>query len=156
MTADPISIAWHDGCEPALADSILRALPDWFGIEEALVGYVKAAAALPTAVANRMGVEVGFASLERATDAACDVHVIAVRPDHHGTGIGHALIDALAARARAEGAHLLTVKTLSGRHPDPFYGRTRHFYEAKGFLPTAELPLHWGPDNPCLLMTKVL
>ena len=72
------------------------------------------------------------------------------------------MITKATARTRREKAlrnspsRLLTVKPLSSADPDPGYAATRRFYEAEGFLPVAELPLHWGPDNPCLLMARVL
>ena len=111
---------------------------------------------MPTATAWLGNQAVGFASMGQATSAAIDVHVIGVLPDYHDQGIGRMLIRALAVRAKTDGARFLTVKTLSSAHPDPFYGRTRRFYEAVGFAPLAELPEHWGPENPCLLMGKAL
>jgi len=156
MTDATPRIIWTPGADRSVAETILRALPDWFGIEEAQVGYVEASGAMPTATAWIGDKVVGFASMEQATPAACDVHVIGVRPDCHDQGIGRLLIEALENRARSQGARFLTVKTLSSSYPDPFYDRTRGFYEAVGFAPLAELPLHWGPDNPCLLMGKAL
>ena len=147
--------ACSDGKE-AVAEAVLRDLPDWFGIEEATRNYIAAAGRLPMLVAQADGATVGFLSLERMTAAAVDVHVVGVLRAWHRRGVGHALIAAAAEAARAEGARLLTVKTLSSADPDPGYAATRRFYEAEGFLPVAELPLHWGPDNPCLLMARVL
>ncbi|MGY8995760.1 MAG: GNAT family N-acetyltransferase [Alphaproteobacteria bacterium] len=156
MTKDPPLIIWTSGADREVAETILRALPDWFGIEEALVGYVETSNVMPTATVWIDDQAVGFASMEQATPATCDIHVIGVLPQYHEQGIGRLLIQALAERATADGARFLTVKTLSSSHPDPFYGRTRRFYEAVGFAPLAELPEHWGPENPCLLMGKAL
>lgn len=144
----------HD--REALAEAVLRDLPDWFGIEEATLDYIAAAGRLPMLAAEADGTAIGFASLERATPAAIDVHAIGVLRAWHGRGAGRALIEAAAERARGEGCRLLTVKTLSAAHHDPFYAATRRFYESCGFLPVAELPELWGPDNPCLLMARVL
>jgi GNAT superfamily N-acetyltransferase len=152
----PIVVAPLEHSKEEVAEAILRDLPDWFGIEEATLGYIAKAGRLPMLVARAEGQTVGFVCLEQATPAAIDVHVIGVLRAWHRQGVGHALIDAAAASARAQGAALLTVKTLSSRHPDPGYAATRRFYEAEGFLPVAELPEHWGPDNPCLLMARVL
>lgn len=140
----------------AIAETILRDLPDWFGIETATAAYITAAGTMPMLAATSAGGVVGFASLERTTAAAVEIHVIGVLGAWHRRGVGHALVEAAAAQAQREGARLLTVKTLSSRHDDPFYARTRRFYEAEGFLPVAELPEHWGPDNPCLLMAMPL
>jgi hypothetical protein len=58
--------------------------------------------------------------------------------------------------ARSKHARLLTVKTLSPSHPDAGYALTRKFYEAVGFFPVEEFPTLWNPENPCLLMAKIL
>ena len=138
-----------------LAEAVLRDLPDWFGIEESTRAYIAAAGRLPMLIAESDGVAVGFLCLERTTAAAMDIHVVGVLRAWHRRGVGHALLAAFVATARDDGASLLTVKTLSARHPDPFYAATRRFYEAEGFLPVAELDL-WGPENPCLLMAMPL
>lgn len=152
----PIVVAPLDQGKEAVAEAILRDLPDWFGIEEATRGYIAMAGRLPMLVARARDRPVGFLSLEQATPSAIDVHVIGVLHAWHRRGVGHALIEAAAQCARQRGAALLTVKTLSSRHPDPGYAATRRFYEAEGFLPVAELPEHWGPESPCLLMARVL
>jgi hypothetical protein len=66
------------------------------------------------------------------------------------------LIATAAAHAKAHGINLLTVKTLSARDPDAGYARTRAFYTAMGFVPIEELPALWNPENPAVLMLKVL
>ena len=48
----------------------------------------------------------------------------------------------------------MTVKTLSDRHPDPGYARTRRFYHKLGFVELEEFPELWGRDNPCLYMLR--
>jgi len=55
----------------------------------------------------------------------------------------------------AAGVQLLQVKTLGPSRPDPGYGRTRLFYEGVGFAPLEEIT-GLCPDNPCLIMVKVL
>ena len=54
------------------------------------------------------------------------------------------------------GFEYLQVKTLSERHPDLNYARTRAFYSAMGFRPLEEFPELWGEKNPCLQMIKSL
>jgi len=140
----------------ALAEGILRALPGWFGIEAAIVGYAHAADALPNFIAGAGDRIVGFVTLKPTSAHAIEIHVMAVLPDEHRRGVGRALVERAAAYARAEGFTLLHVKTLAPSDPDPSYAATRAFYKAVGFLPLEELPQVWGPDNPCLLMVKVL
>jgi hypothetical protein len=48
------------------------------------------------------------------------------------------------------------VKTLSPRHPDSGYVKTRAFYFAVGFRPLEEFPELWQPENPALQMVKAL
>jgi len=140
----------------AAAEGILRALPDWFGIEQALVDYACAAHKGPTFVAEAAGEIIGFVTLAPTSAHALEVHVMAVLPGEHRRGVGGALLERAAAHARAESFALLHVKTLAASDPDPGYAATRAFYEAVGFLPLEELPQIWGPENPCLLMVRVL
>jgi GNAT superfamily N-acetyltransferase len=75
--------------------------------------------------------------------------------DHHGQGVGAAMVQAVEEDARKRGVQLLEVKTLGASHPDEGYARTRLFYERAGFLALEETDL-WGEENPCLFMVKPL
>ena len=140
----------------ALAEGILRALPGWFGIEQAIVDYARAADEGPTFVAEAGGEAVGFMTLKPTSAHAVEVHVMAVLPGEHRRGVGRALVERAATYARAGGYALLHVKTLAPSDPDPSYAATRAFYAAVGFLPLEELPQVWGPENPCLIMVSAL
>jgi GNAT superfamily N-acetyltransferase len=140
----------------APAEGILRALPDWFGIEAAIADYARAADELPTFVAEAGGRIVGFVTLKPTSASAAELHVMGVLPAWHRRGIGRALVERAAAYARAEGLAFLHVKTLAASDPDPGYAATRRFYEAMGFVPLEELPQVWGPENPCLIMIRAL
>ena len=136
-------------------ERILRGLPDWFGIEESIAGYIDA---LPTArvlVARQNGRVTGFLALRDHNPSTSEILVMAVERHAHRTGIGRALMAEAVQHAFDRGKTLLEVKTLGPSHPDPFYARTRQFYEAMGFLPLEELDELW-PGNPCLIMVKVL
>jgi GNAT superfamily N-acetyltransferase len=141
----------------ALAQSILDALPEWFGIPAALTEYVGNAEHLPMLAARANGSEpVGFLSLRKRTSVASEAYVPGVRREWHRRGVGRLLFAAAERRLLADGIRYLTVKTLSGTHPDPYYAITRRFYEAIGFEPIDEFPTLWGKDNPCLLLVKPL
>lgn len=141
----------------AICRRILADLPDWFGIPEATENYIRAAGRLPMlGCYDSSGEVAGFVSLDRTSEATVDMHVIGVLASHHRQGVGRTLVDAAADWARAQGATLLAVKTLGASYADPFYERTRLFYEAMGFLPVEEFKALWGPDTPCLLMIKPL
>jgi ribosomal protein S18 acetylase RimI-like enzyme len=148
----------HDGCADLCAP-ILRALPAWFGIEEATAAYIRATEELPTFLATPKDQQdgcSGFLTLKHHTDAAAEIYVMGVRPEAHRRGVGRALVTAAENYLRSLGIAYLQVKTLSSAHPDENYAKTRRFYQAMGFSPLEELPELWGPANPCLLMVKYL
>jgi ribosomal protein S18 acetylase RimI-like enzyme len=140
-----------DRCGP-----VLRALPEWFGIEEANVAYLEAIGKLPTFLAILECEVVGFLTLRIHFPEAAEIHVAGVLPAHHRRGLGRALLEAAESHLRAEGVAYLQVKTLSATHPDEGYGRTRAFYRAMGFVPLEEFPTLWSEANPCLLLVKRL
>ena len=136
--------------------TVLTALPEWFGIEEALEGYVQHAASAPMVTANRGDQVVGYASLAEHFDLNCELHSMGVLPSWHGRGVGRLLLEAVSAWAQQKGYRYLTVKTLAETHPDPNYAATRQFYGQVGFKPFEILPGLWSPDLPCLVMIKDL
>jgi GNAT superfamily N-acetyltransferase len=146
----------------APCEAVLRALPDWFGIEESLNQYVHDVDGLPTFVAEEDAgaahrpVVVGLLAVEMHSAEAAEIHVGGVVPDRHRTGAGRALLAAAETWLREQGVTYLTVKTLSAADPDPGYAGTRAFYVAMGFVPLLELPTLWGPKNPCLVMLKTV
>lgn len=150
-----VHVTIEAGSDAAATERILRALPDWFGIESAISDYVAAAGRLPGLVA-RLGAEVvGVALVERHFHESAELHLLAVAPEHHRSGIGRRLVAAAVTALEADGAALLQVKTLGASHPSEHYARTRRFYETVGFLPLEELPDLW-PGNPCLVMVRPL
>jgi GNAT superfamily N-acetyltransferase len=141
----------------SVARSWLAGLPEWFGIPEAAQQYVADAASLSALVAiSATGQPVGVLVHRRHFPESIEVHVMAVARSYHRQGVGRALVDALVAHAAAEGARLMSVKTLGPSRPDGGYANTRRFYRACGFLPVEELHGLWGEGNPCLVMVKPL
>lgn len=140
----------------ALCERVLRALPDWFGVEESLQNYVREVADLPVFVASLDSREAGFVAFKRQTDSAGEVCVMGVYRWAHRRGVGRALIERLEELCRQEGRTFLTVKTLAASHPDQGYADTRGFYAAMGFCPLEVFPTLWDEANPCLLMAKWL
>jgi ribosomal protein S18 acetylase RimI-like enzyme len=140
----------------AVGEGILRALPDWFGIEEAVIQYRQAIDRLPTLLAYVGGQVVGFLSLKQHNPYAAEIYVMAILPEMHRRGIGRALVRAAEAHLRGNGTEYLQVKTLSPSRPDPNYARTRAFYHAMGFRPLEELETFWDAQNPALMMVKCL
>ncbi len=137
---------------------ILRALPEWFGIEEATAQYIREIEEMPTLLAVRQatGDVVGFLTLNYHTAYAAEIHVMGVLPSMHRRGVGRALVARAEAALRGKGLEYLQVKTLSPRRECEDYARTREFYLAMGFRPLQKFPELWGAENPCLQMIKWL
>jgi GNAT superfamily N-acetyltransferase len=135
---------------------ILRSLPGWFGIEEAVVWYLKKIDELPTLLAVIGELPVGFLTYERFRTHSAELTVMGVLPNWHRKGIGRALIERAEMLLREQGVEFAQLKTLSDSHPDPGYAKTRSFYLALGYRPLQEFPLLWGAHSPCLQMIKRL
>jgi GNAT superfamily N-acetyltransferase len=140
----------------AVCEPILRSLPAWFGIEEAIVHYVTEIEHLPTFLAGDAERLVGFVSLKQHNPSSAEVYVMAVRPEVHRQGVGRALIEQAQEWLRGQGVEYLQVKTLGPSHGDAGYAKTRAFYFAAGFRPLEELAELWDERNPCLIMVQRL
>lgn len=137
-------------------DAILRSLPRWFGIEEALRMYVADSARLPTFAAELDGRLAGFITLTPHFAHAWEVHCMAVSAAHRGRGIGSTLLRAAEQHAQARGVRFLQVKTVAPTSPSTAYAQTRRYYEARGFVALEIFPTLWDPWNPALQMIKTL
>ena len=153
--ADAVTIRSLAAGDAAACERILRALPEWFGIEESLAQYVRDLAWAETWVAGTGSAVAGFLALRPHGTDSSEIHVMAVAPEHHGRGIGAALVRHAERVLERRGVAFLQVKTLGPSRPDEHYARTRGFYERMGFRALEENRL-WGPANPCLVMVKHL
>ena len=142
---------------PEATERLLRELPEWFGIEDALQDYVASACLLPTYAARGDGTTVGVCLVKRHSDHAAEIYLLAVARHLHRNGIGRALLEIVEQDLAAEAHELLQVKTLGASQPSPEYAATRRFYEASGYRHLEEFDAGtlW-PENPCLLMVKPL
>ncbi|MES2803634.1 MAG: GNAT family N-acetyltransferase [Bdellovibrionota bacterium] len=146
----------HDPKEKSrICEKILRALPQWFGIESAILDYIKDVQAMETWVATDSET-IGFISINKHNQHTSEIHVMGLLPDYHGKKIGYELIRLVEESLVAQGFKFLTVKTLSEKHPDKNYDKTRKFYLKYGFTPIEEFKNLWGEHNPCLMMIKNL
>ena len=136
-------------------EELLRSLPAWFGIESSLREYVRSLPSCTIHVAEGMAGMDGFLAVRSLNARSAELHVVAVRQELHGQGVGTALLARAEAALRSAGTEYLQVKTLGPSRPDPGYDRTREFYLNRGFVPLEELNL-WGPTNPCLILVKPL
>ena len=142
----------------AQCEAVLRSLPVWFGIEEALRMYARDSAVLPTfAIATGSeGQVAGFVSLAQQFPAAWEVRGLAVHGDVRGHGHGRALLAHAERWLVAKGVRWRQVKTIAAAHPDAGYAQTRACYERLGFDSIEVHPTLWSPANPCLQMIKAL
>ncbi len=138
----------------ALCEPILRALPEWFGVEEALSQYVADIENLPTFLAYDDGELLGFLTVKQHYATTAEVLVMGILLPAHRRGIGRALLVRAQAWLASQGVEYLQVKTLGPSHPDDGYANTRAFYQALGFHPLEEFRQIWDERNPCLIMIK--
>jgi GNAT superfamily N-acetyltransferase len=140
----------------AVCEPVLRALPDWFGLERAVQQYIHDIEIMPTILANVNGQVLGFLTIKVHNPYAAEIHVMGVLPEAHHQGIGRVMLERAEAYLRQQNIEYFQVKTLSSVHPDPGYVKTRAFYQAMGFRPLEELPDFWDAENPCLMLIKKL
>lgn len=139
-----------------IAESILRSLPQWFGIEESILKYIKEVEKLPTIIARSGERGVGFLSFKQHNESAAELLVMGIYPDRHRLGIGKLLIQETESILRQRNIEYWQVKTVAPSRVDRFYDGTRAFYLKMGFRPLEEFTQIWGKDNPCLIMVKAL
>lgn len=157
-TPAPIAVRGPAPLPAHHAEGILRALPQWFGIEDALLRYAGEAEQHPTftAWAPQEPAPAGFVTVTLPEAGVGEMTCLAVLPQHHRRGVGRALVAAAEAWMAQQGARESRVKTLGPSHPDPHYALTRGFYAALGYAPVEERLDLWGPQTPCLVLCKTL
>jgi GNAT superfamily N-acetyltransferase len=140
----------------AECEQVLRSLPMWFGIEEALQMYANDTLTHPTFAATEGEKVVGFVSLKEHFAQAWEIHCMAVHAASRNAGIGRVLVAHVEAWLAAKNVTLLQVKTVAATSPSKAYAQTREFYSHLGFQPLEVFPLLWAPQNPCLQLIKWL
>lgn len=139
-----------------IAEKILRNLPKWFGIEEAIVEYVNGVKNTDFYVAYHLDKPIGFISIKSNNEYTSEIYVIGVLKENHNLGIGKKLLEISQKELIENKVRFLIVKTLGESHPDKNYKITREFYKNTGFYPLEEINEIWGEENPCLIMVKNL
>jgi GNAT superfamily N-acetyltransferase len=141
--------------DPSATGRILRALPSWFGVEEAILEYVDDASVMTSYLATRDSETIGVALVRRHFPEAAELHLIAVDPAARGSGVGSLLVAAIEEDLRSEGVQILQVKTVGESFKHEGYGQTRAFYRSRGFVPLEEIPnISW--NGPTLILVKSL
>ena len=151
VTVRALTDAECDACE-----EILRALPEWFGLDEANEQHARDIRRFETLGAWHGNGLVGFVTIRPHFEHSAEIQVMGVRVASHRRGVGTALLAAAERSLRERGERWLQVKTLGPSRENEPYERTRAFYRARGFEPLEELATLWDANNPCLLMVKRL
>lgn len=139
-----------------ITNSILRQLPQWFGIEESLTEYVMNVENTIFLAAYDSEKQIGFISLKINNEYTAEIYVMGILEEYHKRGIGKKLVSEGEKILRKKNYKYLMVKTLGESHPDVHYKKTRAFYSNVGFYPLEEIVEIWGKENPCLLLVKNL
>lgn len=139
-----------------ITNYLLRQLPEWFGIEEAIVNYVNGVVNTEFYVYYLSDKPVGFISVKSNNKYTSEIYVMGILKDYQNCGIGKKLLEAVQESLIKSNVKFLMVKTLGDSHPDKHYKNTREFYYKTGFYPLEEIKEVWGKENPCLIMAKNL
>lgn len=134
----------------------IRSLPDWFGIESAILDYVDAVKSMKTWCFEVDGSVVGFISIKEHNQYSAEVYVMGILNQHQNQEYGRSLLKIAEDYLMKKQFRYLTVITLSESHPDLNYAKTRQFYQKYGFLPLEEFKILRGEGNPCLFLAKSL
>lgn len=139
-----------------ICERILRALPDWFGLESAIIDYIRESANMPMFAVSDGDDIVGFVSLKHHNKWTAEIYVLGVLAEYHRQGLGRMLVDRCEEYLTDKGYRFLTVKTLGPSRECAEYERTRMFYEGIGFSPLEEFATLWSEEHPCLFLVKGL
>jgi len=153
MTAIPTVVQRAD---PDGVEHILRSLPEWFGIDEAIAHYVAQSAILESHIAvDEHGATIGVVLVERHFPESAEIALIAVHGSHRGAGVGRLLIRSAETSLMADDCAFLEAHTVGPSYEHKGYAATRAFYKSVGFSPLHEFDaLDW--DGPTLVMIKKL
>jgi len=139
-----------------ICNVILRALPNWFGVEASIVDYVRQVRTMPFYGAFCGDIAIGFVAVKHHNSYTAEVCVMGLLQEYHRQGIGRRMIGYCEGLCLENNIEFLTVKTLDESGESESYDRTRLFYQAMGFKPLEVFPMYWDKDNPCLFMVKTI
>ena len=137
-------------------ERVLRTLPNWFGIEPALLMYARDSTTMPTFALVEQNAVVGFITLQEHFASAWEIHCVAIRAEARGHGHGSRLLSCAEGWLVARGVRYLQVKTVAPTSGSHAYAQTREFYARRGFVPLEIFPTLWDARNPALQCIKML
>jgi 8-oxo-dGTP pyrophosphatase MutT (NUDIX family)/GNAT superfamily N-acetyltransferase len=139
-----------------ICNEVLRALPSWFGIEDAIVSYVEEVRSMPFFAVYIGDKAAGFVAIKPHGDYTAEIYVMGVLREYHGQGIGRSLINVCVEYCKKNKIEFLTVKTVDESRESKSYEKTRLFYQAMGFKKLETFPQLWDDGNPCMFMARHL
>lgn len=145
-----------DTLKSEITEKVLRKLPEWFGIEKALLNYVETVKGKVFYCSYDNEEVNGFLCIKLNNQYTADIYVMGILKEYHRKGIGRKLVETAEKYLIDRGYRFMMVKTLGESSDYEFYKRTRSFYRSVGFYPLEEFTEIWGEDNPCLIMVKAL
>lgn len=133
---------------------VLRDLPAWFGIEEAIIAYAKEARELDTYIISINDEDQGFLIIKETSPYTIDLYCLGLFSKARCQGLGRILVEEILNLYRMK-FRFCQVKTLDeGR--DKYYDKTIRFYKSLGFVKLETIKEIWGEENPCMIMVKSL
>ncbi len=139
-----------------ICNDILRALPNWFGIEESILEYVESVKNMPFFAVFTGDKPIGFIAIKVHNQYTAEICVMGILSEYHRKGMGRKLVEHAQNYCVKNGYKFLTVKTLDESRASKSYDKTRKFYIGMGFYPLEVFPLLWDEHNPCLFLAKTL
>ena len=134
---------------------ILKALPDWFAIEEGREQYIKESAEQICIGAIKDAKYVGFLCLKETGKDTLELAVMGVLKEYHRQGIGRKMFMIAKNIASEKGYSFLQVKTVQmGKYED--YDNTNRFYISLGFKEFEVFPMLWDEANPCQIYVMAI
>lgn len=131
-----------------ISSTILNDLPDWFGLPESTLEYIKCSQELPFWAEVENNIIKGFIVLKETSSCTVEIYVMGVLKEMHKNGIGRRLFNTFYSYAKEQGYLYMQVKTVQeGCYEE--YDRTIQFYKALGFKEFECFPTLWDEWNPC-------
>lgn len=139
------------GLKEQIAESILKDLPEWFGLPDSTREYIEKSKNLPFFAYYMAENYVGFIVLKETSKYTAEIYVMGVLKEYHRHGVGRKLFQTFLQYAEQKKYEFIQVKTVEEGHYEE-YDRTRLFYEQLGFRKLECFPTLWDEWNPCLIM----
>lgn len=144
-----------DNQKSEICSSIIKTLPEWFGIPEANEKYIRDVVHQDVFAAFVKDDPVGLIAIKYHYQTTAEIWWMGIKPDFHGCGIGKLLFSVAKEHVIGNGAQFIIVNTLSERSADENYRRTRKFYQTMGLMPLFE-DSEDDPVNPMMWMISSL